>query len=88
MTATTPPIKGDVNLRLARNIRLARTAAGLSQRELGMKARIPRPHVVSMENGNRPISVTTVLKVAHALGLDYGWFYSEHEDEEGDPDAS
>jgi transcriptional regulator with XRE-family HTH domain len=82
MTATTPPIKGDVNLRLARNIKLARTEAGLSQRGLGERAGIPRPHVVSMENGNRPISVESVLKISHALGLDYGWFFVEHEPED------
>lgn len=49
-------------------IHSARERAGLSQRELGARANVVQPAVNAWEKGDRPITETTLEKVARALG--------------------
>lgn len=52
-----------------RALRISRVAAGLRQDQLAKLAGIHASHVSLIEKGKRRPSVTTVEKLAHALGI-------------------
>lgn len=52
---------------IGRNVRAARTAAGLTQLELAGKCGMAMPHVSRLEKGTHLPSVNTLKKVSDAL---------------------
>ncbi|HEX8065380.1 MAG TPA: helix-turn-helix transcriptional regulator [Thermoleophilaceae bacterium] len=56
----------------ARNLRRARDRAGLSQEALADKAGLHRNAVALLEGGKRDVKLSTVAKLAKALGVDAG----------------
>ncbi len=58
----------DVRQTLATNMRLARTAAGISQEELAHRAGIDRTYVSGIEREKRNPTITVVARFAEALG--------------------
>ena len=55
-------------LRLAREIKTIRTAKKLTQESFAKKANMPQSVVARAESGKHTISLTTLDKLAHALG--------------------
>lgn len=53
---------------LGKRLRLARQAARLSQRGLAEKAGVSQPAVAHMEAGSTETPISTLQKVAYALG--------------------
>lgn len=53
---------------LAANLRAARVAAGLSQVKLAIAAGLDLSYLNEIENTKRDPSVTTIVKLARALG--------------------
>jgi transcriptional regulator with XRE-family HTH domain len=51
------------------NLREARRAAGLSQEELAKRAGIDRPTISVYEHGKREPNMSTLVKLARALGV-------------------
>jgi transcriptional regulator with XRE-family HTH domain len=51
------------------NLREARRAAGLSQEELAKRAGIDRPTISGYEHGKREPNMSTLVKLARALGV-------------------
>lgn len=67
------PLLGmDIRLRLARNIKAARTEKGWSQEELADQAGLHRTYISGVERGVRNPTVTVVEKIAVALGVEAG----------------
>jgi transcriptional regulator with XRE-family HTH domain len=62
----------DVRQILARNVRLARQARGLSQEDLGHEADVDRTYVSGIERGVRNPTITIVARFAGALGTTAG----------------
>jgi transcriptional regulator with XRE-family HTH domain len=58
--------------RLAKNVRRIRVAAGMSQEELGAKARpaLHRTEISLIERGKRDVRVSTLLRLGRALKVD------------------
>ena len=54
---------------VARNLRLARQQAGLSQETLAELASVDRTYVSGIERGQRNPSITVLAKFANALGV-------------------
>jgi transcriptional regulator with XRE-family HTH domain len=54
----------------AKNLKQLRTAAGLSQEELGFRAGIDRTYVSALERGVYNASVVTIERLAIALNVD------------------
>ena len=52
---------------LARNVRAARQALGLSQEELAHEAGIDRTYVSQVERGLRNVTISVLAKIAKAL---------------------
>jgi transcriptional regulator with XRE-family HTH domain len=48
----------------------ARHAAGWSQRELAQRAGVPQPVIARLEAGDNDPKLSTLTKLAHALGLE------------------
>ncbi len=55
---------------LARNLRLARKRAGLSQEALALNADVDRTYVSQIERGVGNPSVRVVTKLSQCLGID------------------
>ena len=55
---------------IARTLRKAREARGLSQRELGKKAGVPQGHISKIENGAVDLRVSSLVALARALDLE------------------
>jgi transcriptional regulator with XRE-family HTH domain len=53
----------------ARNLRAARREAGLSQERLGVLARLHRTEISLLERGERDPKLSTILRLAEALGV-------------------
>jgi transcriptional regulator with XRE-family HTH domain len=54
---------------LAKNIRLFRNDLGMSQEELGYKAKLHRTYVGMIERSERNLSIDNIEKIAKALGV-------------------
>ena len=59
----------DARTQFGRNVRAARTRLGVSQVELGASARLHRTEVSLLERGERDPRLTTILRLARALGV-------------------
>ncbi|MCE2494491.1 MAG: helix-turn-helix transcriptional regulator [Alphaproteobacteria bacterium] len=55
---------------VARTLRNAREARGLSQRALGARAGIPQSHISKIENGTVDLRVSSLVELARVLDLD------------------
>ena len=55
---------------IARTLRKAREAKGLSQRELGRKAGVPQGHISKIENGAVDLRLSSLVALARALDLE------------------
>lgn len=62
----------DVRARVARNIKALRKQKGLSQEELGGKAGLHRNYIGYLERCTKDPTVTTIEKLALALGVPAG----------------
>jgi transcriptional regulator with XRE-family HTH domain len=56
----------------AANLRRCRRAAGLSQEALGFRARLHRTEISLLERGERDPRLTTIVRLADALGVEPG----------------
>lgn len=56
-------------------IYLRRQERGLSQRELAVKAGLPQPNLSNIEKGKQDLTLTTLRKIAYALGVPLGEFF-------------
>lgn len=55
---------------IARALREAREAKGLSQRELGRKAGVPQGHISRIENGAVDLRLSSLVALARTLDLE------------------
>ena len=55
---------------IARELKKAREAKGLNQRELGRKAGVPQGHISKIENGAVDLRVSSLVALARALDLE------------------
>jgi transcriptional regulator with XRE-family HTH domain len=53
---------------VARNVRVARKAAGLSQEELAHEASVDRTYISQVERRLRNVTITVLARIAKALG--------------------
>ncbi len=67
-----PPENSETSLRqrLARNIRLLRTARRWSQEALAQKAGLDRTYVGAVERAERNLTLASIEKLAEALGVE------------------
>ena len=71
----------DLKVTVAENVRSARKAAGLTQRELAGRVNDVDALAVSRwERGTSIPNPTNLAALADALGRDVGWFYTDHTD--------
>lgn len=68
----------DIRELVGRNIRLAREAKRLSQRQLAELIGSTRKSVGEWETGKHMPEVEAVYAIADALGRTAGWFYDPH----------
>lgn len=73
---------------VGRNIRAAREARGLTQRNLAKLINIDGQDVSRYETGRVLPKPTRLAEIAKTLGRDVHWFYMEHDDEEPEPIAA
>lgn len=57
---------------LGHNVRRIRNEAGLSQEELGYRAKLHRTYISSIERGERNVSVENIFAIADALKVPPG----------------
>jgi transcriptional regulator with XRE-family HTH domain len=62
--------KVSARVRFAQRLRLQRVDRGLSQEELADQAGLHRTYIGSVERAERNISIDSMERLAHALGLD------------------
>ena len=67
----------DVRQTLAKNMRLARLAAGFSQEELAHRAKVDRTYVSGIERSVRNPTITVVAKFARELNTTVGALLTE-----------
>lgn len=58
----------------AKTLRIMRTAAGLTQKELADRMGMAKSNLCALEKGARPISELMAAKIAKALGTSRGMF--------------
>ena len=71
------PITPHAALGLA--LRKLRLAAGLSQEQLGLESGVQRNFISLIETGQNQPTITTIFKLAYALGVKPSKFVSEAE---------
>ena len=69
---------------VAQRVRMAREKKGLRQEDLAERTGIMRPNIARLERGRRLPSLSTLLKVAHALNLDMNSLTAEASQAESD----
>jgi len=62
----------DIKQLIGDRVRVLRKAQGLSQEELGFKANLHHTYIGAVERGERNISLDSLQKIAHGLGVDAG----------------
>jgi transcriptional regulator with XRE-family HTH domain len=60
------------------NLRFARLAHGLSQRDIAVKLGIESFQVSRWERGKHRPSDASLIQLADLLDRDVGWFYADH----------
>lgn len=69
--------KAKAKITPAKALKIMRTNAGLTQKQLADKIGIAKQNYNSLERGSRPISMMMAKKLADALGTSYTMFYKE-----------
>ena len=59
----------DVSIRFGKKLRRLRTERQMSQEEFAAQANLHRTYVSSVERGERNVTIETIEKLAHALGV-------------------
>ena len=59
----------DIRYYLGERIRQLRIQKGFSQEDLGMKAKIHRTYIGSVERGEQNVSIINIERIARALGI-------------------
>jgi len=72
---------GDFELPFGAALRRMRLGAGLSQEQLGLEAEVQRNFISLIELGHNQPTITTVAKLARALGLKASELIAEAERE-------
>lgn len=62
-----------LNATIGSRIRAVRTAKGLTQKELGAQVGMPSSRLSKAENGDNPIPVSALVRIAKALETDLNW---------------
>lgn len=62
-----------LNATIGSRIRAIRTAKGLTQKELGAQVGMPSSRLSKAENGDNPIPVSALVRIAKALETDLNW---------------
>jgi transcriptional regulator with XRE-family HTH domain len=62
----------DIKQLIGNRVRVLRKEQGLSQEELGFKADLHHTYIGAVERGERNISLDSLQKIAHGLGVDVG----------------
>lgn len=73
----------DVKKRYGRAIRQRRHELGWSQEYLAAQAGLHRTYVADVERGERNISLENIVKLADAMGLTPGEFFSQYFPQDG-----
>ena len=71
--ATTPVTEDDYRRQIGRRARIARTALGLNQGDLAIKAGVTRNYVSATERGAIGLDTWRLRRLADALGVPLGW---------------
>ena len=69
--------KAKAKITPAKALKIMRTNAGLTQKQLAEKIGIAKQNYNSLERGARPISMMMAKKLADALGTSYPMFYED-----------
>lgn len=69
--------KAKAKMTPAKALKIMRTNAGLTQKQLADKIGIAKQNYNSLERGSRPISMMMAKKLADALGTTYTMFYKD-----------
>ena len=69
--------KAKAKMTPAKALKIMRTNAGLTQKQLADKISIAKQNYNSLERGSRPISMMMAKKLADALGTTYTMFYKD-----------
>lgn len=69
--------KAKAKMTPAKALKIMRTNAGLTQKQLADKIGIAKQNYNSLERGARPISMMMAKKLADALGTSYTMFYED-----------
>ena len=69
--------KAKAKITPAKALKIMRTNAGLTQKQLAEKIGIAKQNYNSLERGARPISMMMAKKLADALGTSYTMFYED-----------
>lgn len=67
----------DVKHRIGTRIRSLREQKGISQKDLSYDADLDRSYIVSVENGQRNISIVNIEKIATALHVSLKDFFDD-----------
>lgn len=62
---------------IGRRIRDLRSAMGLSQEKLALKADLDRTYIAGVENGKRNLSVKSLEKIINALDVSFQEFFKD-----------
>ena len=62
-----------LNATIGSRISAIRTAKGLTQKELGAQVGMPSSRLSKAENGDNPIPVSALVRIAKALETDLNW---------------
>ncbi|MEX0650184.1 MAG: helix-turn-helix transcriptional regulator [Candidatus Andersenbacteria bacterium] len=62
----------DIRYYFGQRVRALREQRGYSQEDLGMKAKIHRTYIGSVERGEQNVSIINIEKIARALGIPLG----------------
>ena len=64
----------DIKHKVGLQIREARKAKGMTQKELGEKLGVGEPTVTNYESGKQNLTIETLKKIADALDIEFGIF--------------
>jgi transcriptional regulator with XRE-family HTH domain len=70
---------GDFELPFGAALRRVRLAAGMSQEQLGLEAGVQRNFISLIENGHNQPTISTIAKLARALGMKASQLVAEAE---------
>ena len=66
-------------LEIGSQIYLRRLEKGMTQAELARRAGIPQPNLSNIEKGKRDLTISTLARIAHALGVNVRDFFAREE---------